>query len=122
MPPNSFGDCGAHRPAFFRLLAHRFEARVRDVLVVGEILRIGFQRQHVLGDEGAHAQAQVFDFGGEGEVHYYSQPFSVALTELTKLCRALDAKHFAGKIHEHHRSGEQCGPEQHGRIAGAARL
>ena len=42
---------------------------MRDVLVVGEILRIGFERQHVLGDEVAHAQADVFDLGREREVH-----------------------------------------------------
>ena len=53
----------------FRLLAHGLKTGVRDVLVVGEIFRIGLQRQHVLGDEAARAQAQVFDFGGEGEVH-----------------------------------------------------
>ena len=53
MPPYSFGDCGAHRPAFLRLLAHRLEPLVRDVLVLGEILRVAFERQHVLLDEGA---------------------------------------------------------------------
>ena len=42
---------------------------MRDILVLGEILRIGFERQHVLFDEGAHAQADVLDFGRQREVH-----------------------------------------------------
>ena len=51
------------------LRAHRRQPLMRDVLVVGEIFRIGFERQHVLGDEVAHAQADGFDFGREREVH-----------------------------------------------------
>src|SRR5581483_915521 len=39
------------------------------VLVLGEIVRVAVQRQHVLFDEGADADAKGFDFGGEGEVH-----------------------------------------------------
>jgi hypothetical protein len=66
MPPYSFGDCGAHRPSFF---AHRRQPRHRDILVLGEIHRIGLQRQHFLLDEGAHAQAELFDFGGKGKIH-----------------------------------------------------
>ena len=69
MPPNSLGDCGAHRPAALRLRLHRREPRQRDVLVLGKIFRIGFERQHVLLDEGARAHADIFDLGRKGEVH-----------------------------------------------------
>jgi hypothetical protein len=51
------------------LLAHRLEPLVRYVLVVGEIGRIGFKRQHMLLDEGTHAQADVLDLGRQREVH-----------------------------------------------------
>ena len=74
MPPYSFGDCGAHRPAFFALARTGVEPVLRDVLVLGKIRRIGFERQHVLVDEGAHAQAKVFDLGRECEVHDFSTP------------------------------------------------
>jgi hypothetical protein len=44
----------------------------RNVLVLGKIYRVGFERQHVLLDESTHAQAQGFDFGREREVHSVS--------------------------------------------------
>ena len=69
MPPYSFGDCGAQRPAFFAFSRTGSSRVVRDVLVLGEIHRVGFERQHVLLDEGAGADAKVFDFGREREVH-----------------------------------------------------
>ena len=37
MPPYSFGDCGAQRPAFLAFSRTGVEPRVRDVLVLGEI-------------------------------------------------------------------------------------
>ncbi len=39
--------------------------------MLGEIFRIGLQRQHFLLDERAHPQAQVLDFGRQREVHPY---------------------------------------------------
>ena len=59
MPPYSFGDCGAQRPAFFAFSRTGSSRVVRDVLVLGEIHRVGFERQHVLLDEGAGADAKV---------------------------------------------------------------
>ena len=59
MPPNSFGDCGAHRPAAFAFSCTGASTRERDVLVLGEIRRIGLERQHVLLDEGARAHADI---------------------------------------------------------------
>ena len=55
-------------------LARTGEPRLRDVLVLGEILRIGFERQHVLLDERAHAQAKVFDLGRQREIHGVPYP------------------------------------------------
>ena len=52
-----------------RLDAHRLEPVVRDVLVVGEIGRVFLQRHDMFVDEGAHLEAQRFDFGRECEVH-----------------------------------------------------
>ena len=37
--------------------------------MIGEICRIPFQRHDVLVDERAHAAADRFGFGREGEVH-----------------------------------------------------
>src|SRR5450830_1580079 len=54
---------------FLGFLAHGRQPRRGDVLVVGEIGRIGFERQHVLLDEGAYAQADGFDLGRQREVH-----------------------------------------------------
>src|ERR1700734_914772 len=57
MPPYSFGDCGAHRPAFFAL-SRTGSSRSRGVIFwLGEIVRVGLERQHVLVDEGAGAHA-----------------------------------------------------------------
>jgi hypothetical protein len=36
-------------------------------LVLGEIMRIAFERQHVLLDERAHAQAKALDLGRQRE-------------------------------------------------------
>ena len=69
MPPNSLGDCGAQSPAFFALSCTGASRGKRNVLVLGEILRIGLERQHVLLDEGAGAQAQILDLGRKGEIH-----------------------------------------------------
>ena len=69
MPPYSFGDCGAQRPAFLAFSRTGLSRVVRDVLVLGEIHRIGFERQHVLLDEGAGADAKAFDLGRQREVH-----------------------------------------------------
>ncbi len=69
MPPNSLGDCGAHSPAFFAFSWTGASRVERNVLVLGKILRIGFERQHVLLDEGARAQAQVLDLGRKSEIH-----------------------------------------------------
>ena len=79
MPPYSFGDCGAQRPAFFAFSRTGVEPRVRDVLVLGEIHRIGFERQHVLLDEGAGAHAKVFDLGRQREVHDFPYPRSATI-------------------------------------------
>src|SRR5947209_822302 len=53
-----------------RLLAHRREPLGGNVLVLGEILLVALERQHVLVDEGAHAHAQVLDLGRQGEVDH----------------------------------------------------
>ena len=37
--------------------------------MLGEILRIGFERQHVLFDESPRALAQILDLGRESKVH-----------------------------------------------------
>ena len=54
---------------FARLVAHRSKARVGDVLVLGKIFRIAFERQDVLLDKGARAQAKVFELGRKREIH-----------------------------------------------------
>ncbi len=41
-----------------------------DVLVVVVVGAVGFERQHVLLDEAARAQADVLDLGRKGEVHW----------------------------------------------------
>ena len=88
MPPYSLGDCGAHSPAALRLLAHRRKPLVGDVLVLGEIRRIGFQRQHVLLDEGARAHAQVLDLGRKREIH--GGAFLVYLRQLYPIAASND--------------------------------
>ena len=69
MPPYSFGDCGAQRPAF--LAFSRTGARRSSGMFScsEKFMRIGFERQHVLLDEGADANAQGFDLGRQREVH-----------------------------------------------------
>ena len=52
-----------------RLGAHHGEPVFRNILVLGEIFPVGLERQHLFLDEGAHAQAEVFDVGREREVH-----------------------------------------------------
>ena len=79
MPPYSFGDCGAHRPAFFAL-SRTGSSRASGMFSCSEKFdRIGFERQHLLVDEGAHAQAEVFDLGRECEVH---GPYALDLNDL----------------------------------------
>ena len=71
------------RPQAFglRLGAHRLEAFVRDVLVLGEIHGIRFERQHMALDEGAGAQAQVFDVGRQREIHLsFPEPIPCSAT------------------------------------------
>src|SRR5205814_2339356 len=53
----------------FRLRAHGFEQIEPDVLVVVIIAAIGFERQHMFRHKRARALADVFEFGGEGEIH-----------------------------------------------------
>jgi hypothetical protein len=40
--------------------------------VIVECLRVLLERQHMLGDEGAVALAEVFNVGREGKVHLRS--------------------------------------------------
>ncbi len=42
---------------------------MRDVLVLGKILRVGFERQHMFIDEGAGAPPQILDLGRKAEIH-----------------------------------------------------
>ena len=53
-----------------RLGPHGRQARERDILVLGEVLRIAFERQHVRLDEGAHAQAKILGLGRQREVDH----------------------------------------------------
>src|SRR5450759_1856062 len=64
---------------FFGFLAHGLKPRRGDVLVVGEIGRIGFKRQHVLLNKCAHAQADGLDLGRKREVHG-AVPYPVIIT------------------------------------------
>ena len=73
------------QPGRPRLLPHRREPRMRDVLVLGKIARIGFERQHVFIDEGARANAEVFDLGREGEIH--DEPFVMCCVGWKAACR-----------------------------------
>ncbi len=57
------------QPGFLRLLLNRREPGERNILVLGEILRLGFERQHVRLDEGARSQPQLLDFGRKSKVH-----------------------------------------------------
>ncbi len=56
------------------LLANRIKPLVGNILVLGEIHWVGFERQHVLLDEGAGADAQTFDLGRQCEVHEFPLP------------------------------------------------
>ena len=57
MPPNSLGDCGAHRPAL-RAFSRTGASRSSGMFSCSEKFCGRFERQHVLVDEGAHAHAQ----------------------------------------------------------------
>ena len=57
------------QPGCLRLVAQRREALVGNVLMVGEVSRVGLERQHVLVHKRAGAQADILDFGRQCEVH-----------------------------------------------------
>ena len=69
MPPNSLGDCGAHSPAAFAF-ARTGSSRSPGMFSCSE----KFSGSRSSGntcvlDEGAGAQAEVFDLGRQREVH-----------------------------------------------------
>ncbi len=69
MPPNSLGDCGAHKPACLRLRLHAGENIEANIFVLVIDVRPALQRQHVLFDECARAQPQVLELGRERKIH-----------------------------------------------------
>ena len=52
-----------------RLVANRLEPIVRNIFVIGKIVRVRLERQHVFVDEGARSYAQILDLRRKGEVH-----------------------------------------------------
>ncbi len=71
MPPYSFGDCGAHRPARFLALACSSAQPVRGGMFSCSEKFSGSdsERQHVLLDERAGAPANIVDLGRQREIH-----------------------------------------------------
>ena len=51
-------------------------------------MRIGFERQHVLLDEGADADAQAFDLGRQREVHDMITSLSTVMAGLVPAIQA----------------------------------
>src|SRR5262249_6802364 len=52
-----------------RFLANFGESCLRNVLMLGEIFGICFQRQNVLFDKSPHTQAEVLHLGRKREIH-----------------------------------------------------
>ena len=62
------------QPGFSCLAPAPAPAGERDVLVLGKIFGIGFERQHMRLDESARALPQILDFGRKSEVHAGAPP------------------------------------------------
>ena len=57
------------QPGLARLLLNRRQPGEGNILVLGKIFRLGFERQHMRLDERARSKPQLLDFGRKSKVH-----------------------------------------------------
>src|SRR5262249_9267962 len=76
---------------FARFVLNRRESRERNIFMLGKVLRIGLERQHILLDKGAGALPQILDIRRKRKIHLTSPSISCASWQLR--CRGTHGRH-----------------------------